>query len=80
MKNEFVFGPREEVDRFARTKRWEPNGRASWIRRDGGCVYFLVVEEQLAAIAKGERVYLVRKPSAVGLRRLMKVGAIIVKA
>ncbi len=68
MKNEFVFGPRDEVDRFARTKRWEPNGRAAWIRHDGGFVDFLAVEEQLAALAKGERVYVVGKLSDEGRR------------
>ena len=77
--NEFVFGAREKVDRFAQTKRWQPNGRASWVRRDGGCVYFLAFEEQLAGVSKGERVYAVGKLSAVALRRLTKVGAIIIK-
>jgi hypothetical protein len=80
MKNDYIFGPREEVDRFARTKRWEPDGRRSWVRPDGGCVCFLTFEEQFEAIAKGQRVYAVGKISAVGLRRLMKVGAIVVKA
>jgi len=57
------------------------NKRASlMVRRDGGCVYFLAFEEQLAGISKGERLYVVGKLSAVALRRLMKVGAIIVKA
>jgi hypothetical protein len=34
----------------------------------------------LTGIGKGERVYVVGKLSATALRRLMKIGAIVVKA
>jgi hypothetical protein len=78
--NEFIFGSRENVDRLARARLWQPNGRASWLRRDGGCVYFLAFEEQLAGISKGERVYVVGKVITAALRRLIKIGAIVVKA
>ena len=46
----------------------------------GRRVYFLAFEERLAGTSKGERLYVVGKLSAVALRRLMKVGAVIVKA
>ena len=79
-KNDFIFGSRENVDGFARAKRWQSNGRASWVTPDGDCVLFLAFEEQLAAVREGERIYIVGKLTLKCERALKKVGAIIVHA
>jgi hypothetical protein len=61
-----------DADQFARSKRWRPEGRASWLKPNGTCVHFLAFEEQLAAISIGERVYVVGNLSATASRALRK--------
>lgn len=75
--SEFIFGPRDAANQFARAKRWRPEGRASWLKPNGTCVHFLAFEEQLAGISKGERVYVVGKISAAASRKLKNIGAIV---
>lgn len=77
--NAFVYGQREDVVRYAKTKRWRANGRASWLTRSDVCVHFLAFEEQLAGVSEGEHVYVVGKLSAECTRTLKKVGAILVQ-
>ena len=79
-KNDFIFGSRENVDGFARAKRWQSNGRASWVTPDGDCVLFLAIEEQLAAVGAGDRIYIVGKLNMKYRRALKKAGAVIVEA
>jgi hypothetical protein len=79
-KNEYIVGSRENVDRFARAKRWQAEGRASWITPDGVCIHFLAFEEQLAAVSKGERLYVVGRLTATASRKLKKAGAKIIRS
>ena len=67
--NAFIYGAREDVARYAKSKRWRANGRASLLTRSDVCVHFLAFEEQLTAVGKGERVYLVGQPQGDSFTR-----------
>jgi len=56
MNNEFIFGPFADAVKLARKNNWRHFGRAAWLTPELTCVYFLALEEQLAAVSKGERV------------------------
>jgi hypothetical protein len=76
--NEFIFGPREEANQFARKKGWRTEGRALWLKSNGTCVHYLAFEEQLEAVSKGERLYVVGKLSPKCTRALKKAGVVLV--
>jgi len=73
--DEFIFGDREAAIRFAKSQGWKEAGRVAWITPNGNCVHFIKFDEQLEAVKRGERVYLLGKPEARILRRLKKLEA-----
>jgi len=78
--NEFIFGELDQADRFARAKRWRPDGRAAWAKPNGTCVHFIRFSEQLSAVGEGERVYVLGKLSASDKRTLKQNGAVVIQA
>jgi hypothetical protein len=49
------------ADQAARKLGWRANGRAAWSKPDGTAVYFICLEEQLAAVPAGVKVHRVRR-------------------
>lgn len=45
------------ADQAARKQGWRPSGRTTWIKSDGTTVYFICLEEQLAAVPAGVKVH-----------------------
>jgi len=78
--DEFIFGDRENARLFAKREQWRLVGRASWLKQDGTCVHFVCFMEQLAAVKRGERVYVVGKLDADCARLLKRNGVVVVQA
>ena len=55
---QYLFAPSFYLaDQAAREKGWRPSGRSAWLKADGTTVCFICLEEQLAAVPPGTRVY-----------------------
>ena len=74
---EFVFGTASEAEAFCQRMRWKPLGRAAWRKPDGTVIYPICFVEQLAAVEPGRIVHVLGRPSEA-LRKLKKIGAVVV--
>jgi hypothetical protein len=65
------------ADRTAREQEWQSHGRAAWLKPDSTIVYFICLEEQLAAVPADVTIHVIGEPPAV-LRRRKHVSTIAV--
>jgi hypothetical protein len=79
MRDEFIFGTRDAAELVAKRKRWRSAGRASWIKPDGTYVHLVTFPEQLEAMDRDERVYIVGTLDAKCLRLLKRHGVVVVR-
>jgi hypothetical protein len=75
---EYLFGANFYLaDRTARQQEWQSHGRAAWLKPDGTIVYFICLEEQLAAVPTNVIIHVIGEPPAA-LRRRKRVSTIAV--
>jgi hypothetical protein len=75
---EYLFGANFYLaDRIAREQEWQSHGRSAWLKPDGTIIYFICLEEQLAAVPADVTIHVIgESPTALRSRKHVSTIAV----